>query len=121
MGGDKEGFKSRPGLEIGGLALPDFTVVEKQPCLENELESNAYDLLRIVGRVVGCRILDDSFYLIDECSNGVIGVVGDAYLCIVELKVGWQNICIDGVHVVDKLACGRSAISDVTVAKVPSV
>ena len=59
MGGGKEGFKGGPGLEVRGLALLDFTVVEKQPCLKNDLEIDAYNLTRRVGRVSGCRILDD--------------------------------------------------------------
>ena len=78
IGPGEEGFKARPVLESRGLALPDFTVVEKQPCLKNELESDAYDLLRRVGPVAGFRIFDGSFYLIDDCFDGVVGVVGGA-------------------------------------------
>ena len=37
MGCGEEGFKSRPGLEVRGLALPDFTVVKKELCLKKRL------------------------------------------------------------------------------------
>ena len=76
IGTGEEGFKARPVLESRGLALPDFTVVEKQPCLKNELESDAYDLLRRVGRVDRYCVFDGNLYLADECFNGVVGVVG---------------------------------------------
>ena len=74
----KGGFKSGTGLDLRGLELPEITVLEKQPCLENELESDAYDLLRRVGRVSSCRIFDGSFYLINDCFDGVVGVIGGA-------------------------------------------
>ena len=78
MGGGEEGFKYGPGLELRGLVITYFTFVKKQPCLENELESNDYNLLRKVGPVDSCRVFDSSFYLIDECFDGVVGVVGGA-------------------------------------------
>ena len=34
MGGSEEGFKVRTGIEVRGLALPYFTVVDKQTCLK---------------------------------------------------------------------------------------
>ena len=100
MGGGEEGFKGGPGLEVRGLAFPDSTVAEKQLCLENELKSDAYDLIRRLGRVDSCRIFDGSLYRIDECFDGVVGVVGGAYPCIVEMKFVWRNICVDSVQVV---------------------
>ena len=76
MGGGKESFKSGPGLDLRGLVLSYFTVVEKQPFLKNKLESYAYNLLRRVGSVADCHIFDGSFHLTDECFDGVVGVVG---------------------------------------------
>ena len=70
MGGGEEGFKAGPGFELRGLALPYFTVVKKKTCLKNELERDAYKLIRRVGRVAGCCIFNGSFYLINEYFNG---------------------------------------------------
>ena len=78
MGGDEEGFKGGTGIDVRGLDLPYFKVVEKQPCLKNELESDAYDLLRRVGRVDRYCVFDGNLYLTDECFNGVVGIVGGA-------------------------------------------
>ena len=75
-GGGKVALKAWPGLGLRCLAHPDFTVVGKQPCLEKELESDDYDLIRRVGCVASCRIFDGSFYLIIECFGGVVGAVG---------------------------------------------
>ena len=76
IGSGKESFKAGLGLDLRGMDLPDFTVVEKKPCLKNDLESNVYDLLRRVGLVDGCHVFGGIFYLIDECFDGVVGVVG---------------------------------------------
>ena len=78
MGVSEDVFKAVPGLELRGLVLPNFTVFKKQLCRKNELERDGYDPLRRVGRVAGFRIFDSSFYLIDECFNGVVGVAGGA-------------------------------------------
>ena len=76
IGSGNESFKAGLGLDLRGMDLPDFTVVEEKTCLKNDLESNVYDLLRRVGLVDGCHVFGGIFYLIDECFDGVVGVVG---------------------------------------------
>ena len=78
MGSGEERFKVGPGLDLRGLELLDFTVFDKQPCVKNELESDAYELIRRVERVSEFCVFDASLYLIDECFDGVVGIVGVA-------------------------------------------
>ena len=68
----EESFEAGPSVLLCGQTFPEFSLVYKETCLLDELESDDDDLLEAVGSVAGGGVITAVFYLVEKGFNWLV-------------------------------------------------
>ena len=113
----EESLEAGPRFLLWSETFPNFSVIDKETGLINELEGDANNLFEAVRSVAGDGVVAAIFDPIKKGFNQLVDIVRGAKNCIFFLDIHGEGVGVSGVQVIQYGAGGGEAVSNVLVSE----